>query len=142
MSLARNAWYFVFWLAVALLSTPSLSFAVTSDQLHDSCLISERRNLEPQDHADSFLNGLCIGYLSGFIDSYRIAEAITLKAGVTPNAICPPHEGVATPQLIRAVLLRMERGYPKDISPRILVLEGLSQAYPCQDASPVKRKRM
>lgn len=118
-----------FTMALLLLSAPS--FAIDrGDQLLWEC----------QGMADTEMKAAsgklhCAGYLSGFVDSYRVMVAMTKM----PDAFCLPRDGVSSDQLMRVVVKWLE-AHPEQLheTARGSVFIALQKAFPCQEGKPAR----
>jgi Rap1a immunity proteins len=121
----------VAWVALALLAgdlsgaSPAEAFETGRDLAH-ACgdnLSSER----------VIGNALCLGYIAGFVDAYRVSLGLLERHAPTVKPpICLPSHGVQKGQVMGLVNEWLKRTpADHDQSARVVLWSVLSTAYPC-----------
>lgn len=99
----------------------------STSELYQQCSIIEETTKEYM-HAT-----FCLGYLSGFIDSYRIMDAVNKDNSLSSNSLaCIPNEGIDI-DFLRNLFLYYVNKSPNSLneSARITLMKILMIAYPC-----------
>lgn len=103
--------------------------AITGDDLLARCSASEKSMHGEKLTAAEMLDSMwCVGYLSGLLDGFGVAE---FRVG-NEKMVCPAEEGLSRSQALD-IILRYLRDHPEERpkSGRRYALVALSKALPC-----------
>ncbi len=125
-------------LAIALTLLPwTKVLAMDGNKLLDSCTpimkVIDQQDINTLTSADTTRGGMCVGYISGFIDSEAINYSVDDRLGVKKDRrFCPP-SSLNIPQSVR-VVVKYLRDHPADLHypASMLVYNALVEAYPCR----------
>ena len=98
-------------LLIACLLMAGSAHAYSSADLREDCLAAEESLNAPKagDMPHSASAERCIGYVTGFADSYAVSDYLAEKVGVRLNAFCLPRESDLQRRLVRSVLAQIDR---------------------------------
>ncbi len=105
-------------IAFALISTPTSASLNTGMDFFSQCSLENENTIE-------LIN--CIGYIAGYLDGYRSAEA-----GIR---LCIPEKGLSPEQAI-LIFNKFARDNPEKLqmTARILFGVSLAKAFPCEES--------
>ena len=116
--------------------------AYSNQELRTDCQAAEAgfsQEASP-DANQSIKSARCIGYLSGFADSYAVSDYLAEKIGVKLNAFCLPHDKNLAARLVRAVLNHLNSQPPNSTSSTAITVAGaLAKTFPCTDSLESKK---
>ena len=116
-------------LSASLVNSQELATGKSTAQFLDMCEFVIDTKKQPENFETALLNsGLCLGYISGFLDSISVLQSVMAK-----KVVCLPTSGVKATDVLDAMSLQLKKD-PSMLneSVRSIMFISLQAEYPCR----------